>query len=81
MTTVVIIDEIQCCDCGVYFGIEHGHNRRLLAAGPERTFYCPNGCAQHYIEKCVDGGDDPDPGEEAPVDANNKVIDLRSKRI
>lgn len=41
-----------CCaeGCGVTFGLNQGHYQELLR-NKGRTFYCPNGHAQHYTGK------------------------------
>lgn len=44
--TELIIED--CCDCGVLFGLEKRHRKRLLDTGA--WFYCPNGHKQHYTE-------------------------------
>lgn len=53
MTTRIKVDvEIvpeQCCDCGVYFGIDSYHKKRLLETGD--SFFCPNGHEQYYTQK------------------------------
>lgn len=37
---------VHCCDCGTPFGI--GREFQKARRADERTFYCPNGHAQHY---------------------------------
>ncbi len=46
--TVVGLVEVQCCNCGAYFGIERGRYDRLLSHGG--TFHCTNGHPQSFTE-------------------------------
>lgn len=51
MSTLIQIEitAIHCIICGVYFGIEEEHRKRLLET--KENFYCPGGHTQHYISK------------------------------
>lgn len=44
----VDISMISCCECGVPFWITNSFHRKLVDS--EKTFYCPNGHAQHFSE-------------------------------
>lgn len=48
--TFVTLVQTQCCNCGVYFGIEQGHCDRLRKQGPKMEHYCPNGHKQWFME-------------------------------
>lgn len=37
---------LSCCNCGVSFALNSDHMRGLRES--HKTFYCPNGCSQHY---------------------------------
>jgi len=54
MSTTVLVEltAVTCCNCGVIFGIEAGHRRRLHASGD--WWFCPNGHQQHYAETEAD---------------------------
>src|SRR3954468_22514452 len=39
-----------CFSCGVLFALESEFRERMLH-NPGKTFYCPNGHGQHYLEK------------------------------
>jgi hypothetical protein len=54
MPTTVLIEltAVTCCNCGVVFGIEVSHQRRLRESG--EWFHCPNGHRQHYTESEAD---------------------------
>lgn len=47
-TVVTALVHERCCRCGVLFGLERGHQRRLLD-NPGTSFFCPNGHSQHYV--------------------------------
>ena len=40
---------LVCCSCGVSFALSNEHMRGLRES--HKTFYCPNGCSQHYPAK------------------------------
>lgn len=40
---------VQCCNCGVVFGIPSDLNDRFRD-DPDKYFYCPSGHRQHYSE-------------------------------
>lgn len=40
---------ITCCNCGVAFGLDDDHYKRLRAS--HDWFYCPNGHQQHFTGK------------------------------
>lgn len=48
--TLVVID---CCACGVLFGVPQDLDRLNQEEGPKRSFWCPNGHQQHYTESTV----------------------------
>lgn len=50
-TTLVTLEAITCANCGVVFGIEEGHVKRLRSNGA--TFYCPNGHSNWYGESAA----------------------------
>lgn len=53
MTTLIVtIIPVDCCNCGVVFGLAEGHLRQLRQTG--EWFYCPNGHRQHYTETDAD---------------------------
>lgn len=40
---------LSCSSCGIAFALSSDHMRRLRES--HKTFYCPNGCSQHYPAK------------------------------
>lgn len=42
----LVLTELNCCDCTVRFAVTKTFENRRRKDG--RTFYCPNGHAQHY---------------------------------
>lgn len=40
---------IECCKCGIIFGVSQERNNRLLDT--HETFYCPSGHPQSYVGK------------------------------
>lgn len=48
LVDVEIVPE-QCCNCGVYFGMDKYLVKRLKETGD--SFYCPNGHPQYYTQK------------------------------
>lgn len=48
-TIIITLNAETCCNCGVVFGLEAGHQKRLR--NNREWFYCPNGHAQHYTGK------------------------------
>lgn len=44
--------EIDCCECGIVFGVPDGWQRKKRETGA--TFYCPNGHAQCYRDSDLD---------------------------
>ncbi|GAA4681275.1 hypothetical protein [Phytohabitans rumicis] len=51
-TVVVNLVAIDCCSCGVVFGLSEGHHRQLRRTG--QRFFCPNGHSQSYTETEAD---------------------------
>lgn len=49
--TIVGFETIQCCNCGVDFGMTHAFIRSRREYG--QMFYCPNGHPQCYTESEV----------------------------
>jgi hypothetical protein len=47
----IALEAETCCNCGVAFGLEASHMRRLRDGGG--WFYCPNGHSQHYTRTTV----------------------------
>lgn len=43
----ITMETVQCCNCGVVFGIPSDLNERFQN-DPEMWFHCPNGHRQHY---------------------------------
>lgn len=48
MTYSTTLEYVECCNCGVPFGISTSLNKELLR-DHARSFYCPNGHSQHHI--------------------------------
>lgn len=51
-TLLVTIVPIDCCNCGVVFGLTEGHRQQLRHSG--EFFHCPNGHRQHFTETDAD---------------------------
>lgn len=49
VSTRVELEPVECCNCGVVFGISAYHNKQFLES--HKWFYCPNGHPQHYTGK------------------------------
>lgn len=45
---------IGCCECGVEWLMPGQLNNHALEEGKDKTFYCPNGHGQSYIESRAD---------------------------
>lgn len=43
---------IECCNCGIPFGLTEDHQKRLRQT--HEWFYCPNGHHQHYPGKTAE---------------------------
>ena len=65
----VQIDPVQCALCGVYFGIEHNFKLTLMKAGPDRDFYCTNGCVICFTQKS-------EGEEEKPKQKKDNILTL-----
>jgi Fe-S oxidoreductase len=48
LTYSTTLDYMECCYCGVPFGLSSSLNAQLLA-NHSRSFCCPNGHSQHYL--------------------------------
>jgi len=47
------IDTVECCNCGVTFGLP-ASLLKALREDPSRYFYCPNGHSQHFTTNEVE---------------------------
>lgn len=48
VTQLVTLNTEECCNCGIIFAMPATMQTRLRTNG--RSFYCPNGHAQHYAK-------------------------------
>ncbi len=49
---MAFMEQVQCCKCGVWFGIEAEFHKNLRR--DKGTFYCTNGHGQSYCENEAD---------------------------
>ncbi len=77
MSTTVGMEKFQCetcCSCGVKFYMPVAIYEVARVRCEEFQFWCPNGHRQHYIRQAEGEDDDPDPGEDIPVEEGGEVV-------
>jgi hypothetical protein len=48
----IIYVNVECCKCGVIFGLNQNLNKHLKES--KDSFYCPNGHSQAYVKSTAD---------------------------